>query len=358
MAGIFRFPNAVSDIDKFIQTYRSLYNNFFPITLRGEYFNHKEASDFLAKNGLASSSGAIGTEAIRRSRRDDTSRDPLYNQHKMYSEIYRMLGWYEPGTKKTNFKIPEYGSYIAVNEEEDVVKKLFSLNLLHIVSPNPLTSVRGRNILRPFPLILKMLDSLDGYLSRDEMIISVLACQNDRNPSYIDEQTNLIKQLRQQSYEEIQKKMKKLMSDAHIKSNDVLPNYTRFPIAAMKWTGWAEGINSDSFYNNKNLKYLRQTPAGKEITRFVSDATDIRYEDISSYSEIEQAAFVVWSNIHQLEKATFNTEEYSDKIDYLQLTASEIFKKYKINNNTDLLFFGYQEAPRSILKKGDELIGE
>ena len=81
MAGVFRFSNAVSDISKFIQTYCTLYEHFKEAD---HFFDHKEASEFLATKGLASSLGAVGKEAVKRSRRADTSRDPLYNQHKMY----------------------------------------------------------------------------------------------------------------------------------------------------------------------------------------------------------------------------------------------------------------------------------
>ena len=95
MAGIFRFSNAVSDIGKFISTYKQLYYHFVEYTNEGKYFNHDDAAKFLALNGLATSLGAVGKEAFNRSTRDDKSRDPLYNQHKSYSEMFRMLGWYE-----------------------------------------------------------------------------------------------------------------------------------------------------------------------------------------------------------------------------------------------------------------------
>ena len=102
--GVFRFSNAVSDIRKFIETYKVIYGEL----KETKNFTHDDATNTLIQHGLVSSSGAIGDEAINRSRRDDRSRDPLYNQLKMYSEIYRMLGWYHPGTKRTTFKI-SYG---------------------------------------------------------------------------------------------------------------------------------------------------------------------------------------------------------------------------------------------------------
>ena len=357
MAGVFRFSNAVSDISKFIQTYRSIYQHFYPLTKEGHYFGHKEAYEFLATNGLASSLGAIGQEAIRRSEREDTSRDPLYNQHKMYSEIYRMLGWYEPGSKKTNFNIPEYGEYIAEVEDETVAK-LFALNALHIVSPNPLTNVKGGNILRPFPMILKMMAALDGYLYRDEMILTVLACPNDRDEAYVETAAAWIKRLRSEGIDSLQREIERLKAAVGISSNDALPNYTRFPIAAMKWTGWAEGVSCRKYYNGRSLTYLALTEKGKETLERINNAIDIRFEDLLHYTREEQAAFSIWSNLYQLRKVGFDTSGYAEVITLLEDIAQDIFADFKIHSYPEMLYFGYQEAPREILNIGNRIIGE
>lgn len=357
MAGVFRFSNAVSDITKFIQTYRSIYEHFYPLTQKGHYFGHKEAYEFLATNGLASSLGAIGQEAIRRSERDDTSRDPLYNQHKMYSEIYRMLGWYEPGSMKTNFNLPEYGDYIA-HSDPGTVAKLFALNVLHIVSPNPLTSVKGGNILRPFPMILKMMGALGGFLTRDEMIISVLACPNDRDDTYVSNTADKIRIIRRTGLKALQTEIDNLKARVGINSKDALPNYTRFPIAAMKWTGWAEGVNTRDLYKGVSVTSLRITQSGKDILQRLSTAHDIRFEDIMKYPRDAQAAFSIWSNLKQLKFVGFDTSDYSEIIPQLKATAAPIFAQFDIKDDDDLLFFGYQESPREILKRGNQLIGE
>ena len=357
MAGVFRFANPVSGIDKFIDTYRSLYAHFYPQTQERIYFGHTEAYKFLATQGLASSLGAIGQEAIKRSEREDSSRDPLFNQHKMYSELYRMLGWYEPGSKKTNFNIPEYGEYIAEFDLKTAAK-LFTLNVLHIVSPNPLTSIKGGNILRPFPMILKMMDALDGYLYRDEMILTVLACPNDRDEGYVDTAAAMIRQLRSEGKESLQKVIKRLKAAVGINSDDVLPNYTRFPIAVMKWTGWADSVSCKKYYNQKSLTYLKLTDKGKKVLDELNKAIDIRYEDLLHYTREEQAAFTIWSNLYQLKKAGFDTSEYGEVIQHLEEIAYNIFADFNIHSFPDLLFFGYQEAPRDILKIGNKIIGE
>ena len=174
---IFRFSNAVSDAKKIISTYKTIYNELS----KAESFGHDDARDALVKNSLVSSSGAIGEEAIRRSVRDDRSRDPLYNQAKMYGEMFRMLGWYKPAQNRLNFRFTEIASYIA-DADEKTEKKIFEFNVYSITSPSPLVEIKGGNVLRPLPLILKLATLLDGYISRDEIILAVLTCLNDKTP--------------------------------------------------------------------------------------------------------------------------------------------------------------------------------
>lgn len=357
MAGVFRFSNAVSDISKFIQTYKSIYQHFIPETSQGHYFDHKDAYQFLASTGLASSLGAIGAEAIRRSERDDTSRDPLYNQHKMYSEMYRMLGWYEPGTKKTNFNLPEYGDYIA-NFPDNVVKVLFGINVLHIVSPNPLTAVKGGNVLRPFPLLLKIMNRLGGVICRDEMILTVLACPSDQDPSYIQSAVDRILNLRARGHAALKQAISDMMNENDMRSMATLQNYTRFPIATLKWMEWAQSENLRNIYRGTSVTCLKLTEAGSSLANSLETVTDIRFEALSQYSNDAVAAFVIWSNLYQLKKAGFRISDYQDEIRTLEAIAEPILTDYSLSFDSDMLFFGYQEAPRAVLALGNSFIEE
>lgn len=356
MAGIFRFSNAVSDISKFIDTYKSLYNNFISLSEAGTYFGHDDAAQFLAIQGLASSLGAIGEEALRRSTRPDKSRDPLYNQHKSYSEIFRMLGWYEPGSMQTNFKLAEFGEYIFDANGSDL-KKLFELNTLHIVSPNPLTNVKGYNILRPFPLILKLMDRLDGIICRDEIIIGVLACENDRSPDVLDATVEKIISIRRGGITALNYEMQSLREKNNITSLETLSNYTRFPISALKWNNWALGVSIKGIYGKRAYTMLQLSEKGRDLVSTLQRSIDLRYEDIKEYSLDSQAAFVVWSNLYHLASIEYNISGYQEAIPSLKEIANEIFVNFGINENENfILFFGYQEAPRDLLIKGDEIL--
>lgn len=355
MAGVFRFSNAVSDIDKFIDTYKKIYSNFIEQSENGEYFDHSEAAAFLAQNGLATSLGAIGSEALARSTRDDKSRDPLYNQHKSYSEMFRMLGWYEPGSKKTNFKLSEFGGYIAEENNKEILKKLFCLNLLHIVSPNQLTNVKGNNVLRPFSFLLKLANLLDGCISRDEIILGVLACPDDTDDKVLSDTAEKIKKLRKQDMKYLINEIETLKKAQNIKSKDTLPNYTRFPISALKWSGWAEAKSTKLFYGKQNVKMLYLTDKGKELSDKLSKIPDIRYEFLEKYSEEERLSFIALSNLQKLEAVGFDLGDYESKIPLLEKKAEKIINDFSICGK-DYLFFGYQEASRDDLNNIDNLL--
>lgn len=374
MAGIFRFSNAVSDIDKLIQTYRSIVREFGELS-DDEFFDHSQAAKFLAANGLASSLGAIGSEAITRSfRAENTSLNPLFNQHKSYSEFFRMLGWYAPTSRQSNFRISEFGKIIGNPDlMGETVKSLVEKCVLHIVSPNPLTKVKGGNILRPFPLLLKLMVELDGYILRDEIIIGVLACQNDREPSVISRTAHTLRMLREQGHKSLENAIMQLREENGVYhfneingkrerifaplGKDTLPNYTRLPLALCKWLGWAEETNTKSVYRNKNVRALHITPYGLELATRLSNLPDIRFADLEQYDEDVIVAFAAYSNLCQLSVAYNCFEDYSNEIPTLLEKATPILQRFNISPlNDDFLFFAYQEAPLEINKKADELL--
>jgi len=354
MAGIFRFANPGSDIRKFISTYKVLYTKLKDTN----DFTHDDGFETLIENSLVSSSGAIGKEAISRSRRDDRSRDPLYNQHKMYSELYRMLGWYEPGTMNTKFNIPEYGWYI--NEADDELsKKLFELNLFHIASPHPLTNIRGNNILRPFPLILKLLLNLDGIIQREEIIITVLACENDKNSDYLDQAVKKIRTIRG---EDGGRKRLKDNIDAIIKKHGIsattLGNYTRFIFGALKWLNLAQPVRKRGIYEGSIVMY-ELTNYGKTTAKELINKVDIRNDDIAIYTIEERAAFGLYSIYYHLEHLGYDLSDPESKKDIKNLKEKclNIIEAFDLVNN-DFLYFGNQEASAEEREVMKTLLGD
>ena len=91
-----RFPNPGSDINMFIEIYKRTYG----VLSSKKYFSLYDMMLAMINNYLVSSEGFTGMKAFERSLREDASRDPIYNQAKMYAELYRMLGWYSSSKEK------------------------------------------------------------------------------------------------------------------------------------------------------------------------------------------------------------------------------------------------------------------
>ena len=86
-----RFPNPGTTIANFVFVYTAAFER-----LQGQIVTLDDIVAATVEANLATSSGYIGSEAIARSTRTDRSRDPLYNQLKMYAELFRALGWLHP----------------------------------------------------------------------------------------------------------------------------------------------------------------------------------------------------------------------------------------------------------------------
>ena len=75
-----RFPNPGSTMANFVAVYKAAFKRY-----RGQVIKLDDMVQATVEANLATSSGYMGKEAIARSTRNDRSRDPLYNQLKMYA---------------------------------------------------------------------------------------------------------------------------------------------------------------------------------------------------------------------------------------------------------------------------------
>ena len=345
---IFRFSNAVSDAKKIISTYKTIYKELS----NAESFGHDEARDALVKNSLVSSSGAIGEEAIRRSVRDDRSRDPLYNQAKMYGEMFRMLGWYKPAQNRLNFRFTEIASYVA-EADEKTEKKIFEFNFYSITSPSPLVEIKGGNILRPIQMILKLATLLDGYITRDEIILSVLTCLNDKEPNAIENALEMINETRRNG--DIKTKLQSLGKKENTQIT-TLENYTRFPLGALKYCGWAEPKSiKTKFSSKKNIVYVLSN-YGKEFAGRFVNKYDLRYEEIEEFDIETKSAFAYLMFLRNLEFLDYEIDDDTLKIiRVLEKKCLLIFNKIKVNSSNDIFYSSIQQSPNEDFDYIDKL---
>lgn len=335
--GVFRFSNAVSDISKFIDTYKTLYKE-----LKGKkYFDHDDARDALIKHSLVSSSGAIGEEAVKRSVREDRSRDPLYNQLKMYSEVFRMLGWYRPAISKTTFNFTELGYYISTSDEE-LVKSIFKFTFYSIVTPNNLVKNNFGNICRPIKCILDIGEQADKQISRDEIITHIFTIENDLDM----EEDLILANINKDRFEKskLRNTMNSLVSDVEIQKT-TLENYTRFPIAGCKYCEWFTEMRVKTNDRMHSLKYFGITDEAIEYNNHFKNKLDLRYAMIEHFSQDEKSAFTYLMFLKNLDFIGYNIDEEAKLlIDKLEILSKKIFESLGINNADDIHYSSIQQS--------------
>ena len=196
----------------------------------------------------------------------------------------------------------------------------------------------------------------DGILHRDEIILTVLACPNDREPDYINSAVSRIKALRENP-ERLEEAYKLLMKEHNINSTAVFRNYTRFILASIKWLGWADRVRKKGIYGEGPVVFYEITNYGKEIAKELESTIDVRYSDIESYEPEVKAAFSVWTIYKQLSSLGYDISDIeSQEIISRTLKISEpINKKFEIGENSKMLFFPYQEVPLDIMELANKI---
>lgn len=219
-----RTANPGSDISTFIRIFIEL----FRALSDKPSFSLDDMTRVLIERNLATSCGFMGEAALQRSTRDDRSRDPLYNQSKMYSELYKMLGWINPTDQSALvFHFTMLGAHI--NEAHKDPMALFEECLLGSAFPNKIIDVTTPCHLRPYRTILRTINRMDGYICRDELIIGPLSLIDDRNKTHFED---MIKQLRdiRPNKTKLEQSIKALSTARKI-THTTMGNYTRFPLA-------------------------------------------------------------------------------------------------------------------------------
>lgn len=342
---LLRFPNPGSDIDSFIRIYCQLFNSLF----ERQPFGLDDISRVLIENNLATSSGYMGKEALARSTRSDRSRDPLYNQSKMYSELYRVLGWlHSMPESRLNYRLTLLGKYLS---EAFDPKALAIESILGMAYPSPVIEVRGSQKLRPFLTILKTFKNLDNILLRDEMILGPMSLIDDRDDDEFEKMIEKIKNIRGES-----KKLKIALVKASKERNisiNTMHNYTRFPIAVLKWSGWAEAVRVKGVYD-RSVQGMQLMDEGIEISNKLNDVVDLRLEDFEEHEQSFMSEVSKYSFYKSMERAGFDISPVQRIID----TASATIEKdgfFKEILNKPVLFSPYQELPLGFI---DENIPE
>jgi hypothetical protein len=317
-----RIPNPVSDPSIFIRVFRDLYD----ILHNRIEFGLDDISQAMITRNNVTSQGAIGEEALRRSTRKDRSRDPIYNQSKMYAELFRTLGWIQSmPTSKLTYTFSLLGEHIATAYNP---APLMHECLLGIAYPNEVLGVQSGQTVRVIGTILLAMDIL-GSLSRDEMIAGPMSIADDTDPQAFGE---MIKQLNKcrNTPGELDNWINSIAETRGISRSPTMENYTRFPIAVFPWTGW--GIK-----RGRGVLYI--TEGGKAMAYRLKEAIDFRLAHFNELPDDVKPAFIRWTFYRMLERAGYNVQPVNEVIE----ESIKVLSNIGINTTKEIYFSPFQQ---------------
>jgi len=334
-----RFPNPGSDINQMINIFKLLYANLST----AQSFDLNNMADIMVSENVASSSGYIGAEALARSyEHTDTSRNPLYNQAKMYAEVYRFLGWIvssEDAALKFNFTF--LGDHVAT--AGDSSNQLFEQCLLGINYPNKILDVKFSDINKPFVSIMKAVSLLCGEICRDEILIGPMNLANGYSDDEIQRMVEAIKSLRaSKKYSSLELHLSKLASKLKITTN-TMRNYTRFVISALVFCGWVEKATSEAYGSKRD--FLKITPKGTKLVTWLNDVSSINGSALLEEDhQVVQAASKL-AFLEMLKRADFLVD------DELAAMKHEIKAVAEVFGEKEILFSPYQYFDKQTIKE-------
>lgn len=326
-----RFPNPGSTIENFVAVYVAAFERF-----RGSIVNLDDLVEAAVEANLATSSGHMGREAIIRSTREDRSRDPLYNQMKMYAELFRSLGWLHPTeTSALNYTFTLLGEQVV--EARGCWRPLLGETVLGIVYPtHVLRKLRGNYDIRPFATILRTMLSCNHVLSRDEMIIGPLSAKSDRTPSDRAEIACKITALRDDPAA-IRGALDDLKNACGVQIN-TLRNYTRWPLAILRDLDWARKDRERYKRVDKIFEVHRLTALGEELAERLEKAVDMRTDEVDRLSFNHKKILARHAHFAMMEQAGFDISSVADQLQKEKKT----FRRMGIPTNKEILFSPFQ----------------
>lgn len=352
---VLRLPNPGSDLDRFVSTFALIARE-----TQTKSFDLDDMTTVMTKNFQASSMGAHGEEAVQLSTRDDRTRDPLFNQSKMYSEVYRMLGWIRSSAEShSTFYVTPLGltvmNYHITGGAE--TKGLVGESFISAVFPNPSTVNVGIINHRPFAQLLKLAFILKGEITRDEMIIGVLSVTDDLMPDVVEKNAQLILQLRKKNRQAASAAVETIAEANNLQVN-TLENYTRLPVAILgsKYLGWGNGVYSNvTYFGKEKIKVIRLTELGHKKAQIVTESTDLRIASIEGYSTIERALLAQYGYYSMALRAGINNKEVLAMVETTSNKVRILINELNISDPERIIFNPSLQESDLVLKKVSDI---
>lgn len=332
-----RFPNPGSTIENFISVYSAAFER-----LNGRTVGLDDIVAAVVAANLATSSGYMGEQAVARSTRADRSRDPLYNQLKMYAELFRTLGWLHPTPQSAlKFTFTLLGEQVVAAGRD--FGPLLEECVMGIVYPTPILTVKGDFDLRPFAFILRVMAACNGHLSRDEIIVGPLSAATDRCKSDLDTVAATVEAVRTSAAHI--KDAVEAVSRARVIQVNTLKNYTRWPIALLRDLGWTTRGRA-RFRDGRKYETLYLTDKGQALANRVNGSVDLRVDDVARLTSEERKALTVVAHFRMLERSGFDIAPVEERILEAEATAAATFERLGTDGR-NLLFSPFQSLSLS-----------
>lgn len=321
-----RIPNPISDLTEVVK----IYCDIFPILKTYKDFDLDTVSTALIKTSNVTSQGAIGIEALQRSTRADRSRDPIYNQSKALCELYRLLGWLQSTTAQTKFIVTYLGEALVNSENKNQIVEECLLGLTY---PNECVEVKSDASLRPFKSILYYLNE-NSSITRDEIIYGVLNIDDDSDIKILNKLAKEMQTFRK-TKDGLKNRLIEIGNELSIKYDPTMGNYTRFPIAAIKWADFVE----------KKSARLAATQGALSFYKNLLSYQDLRLGDFNALPPKAKSDLIIYSHLNMMERFGINNNSEQMKQSFTRLRQNGIIK----TNN--ILFSPYQILSFDTLKK-------
>ena len=324
-----RIPNPVSDLDIILRVYRDIYE----LLSRSNFFGLDDISRAMIAKNNVTSQGAIGDEALLRSTREDRSRDPIYNQSKMYAELFRTFGWIQSGVSKLTYTFSLLGEYVALSENPSAILREC---LLGIAYPNEVLGVQGDQTVRVIGGIVLAMDAL-GTITRDEVIAGPMSIANDSDPLEFKNMISEISACRK-SPGALDKRIAEIAKIRGISRSPTMENYTRIPMASLLWSGWGSKVGRQP---------IHITNAGTLVANCLRQSSDFRLSDFNKLPEQVKPNFIRWTFYSMLRRAGFNLDPVAD---VLENARADLIRN-EISTSQEIYFSPFQQLSHDTLRK-------
>ncbi|MBZ0270355.1 hypothetical protein K8I85_19555 [bacterium] len=329
-----RFPNPGSTIANFVAVYTAAFERLFGRTV--------SLDDIVAATvdaNLATSSGHMGAEAITRSTRADRSRDPLYNQLKMYAELFRALGWLHPTEHSAlNYTFTLLGRQVVA--AGPYYLPLLGETVLGISYPSHVLTVQGDHNLRPIAFVLQTMLACESALSRDEMIIGPLSAASDSGGNAVARMATLVHELRA-TPKAVRSGLERVSAERRVQIN-TLQNYTRWPIATMRDCGWTEKTRMRYRTGSRTFEAHRLTEGGRAVAQRLERSVDLRIDVVDELPYEEKAALSIHAHYSMLERAGFDLDSVAPVLERHQSALNAALTRLSAASDRPLLFSPFQ----------------